>query len=396
MGAAALWAGMTARCSKLCPDREIFLRSGGQVKFIHISRRAQLAAVGLLSSALVGGIGFGLSVAASSAEIEQERAALAARDKAISSSASQVARYRKSVDQLAQELQERQDFMDDLYRTHFGQDGTAPAGDVVGKVDGGTKGGTSKLDTKISVAPEAAPLLRIDARQRRFAALLTGAVQKRADKAAAAIRSFGLNPDSLARSAARAQNRAMGGPFVPWEGQDVLPGEFEKLAKALSRMEFLEASLLAIPSGKPTATPMMSSSYGYRSDPFNGHAAFHAGLDFPGSMGQPILAAASGKVSFVGQRSGYGNVIEVTHGNGILTRYAHLSGFSARVGQQVARGDAIARMGSTGRSTGPHLHFEVRVNGNAINPRRFLEARKDVLQIQQIATARLADVGDRG
>src|SRR3546814_8650864 len=130
MGAAALWAGMTARCSKLCPDREIFLRSGGQVKFIQISRRAQLAAVGLLSAALVGGIGFGLSVAASSAEIEQERAALAARDKSISSSASQVARYRKSVDQLAQELQERQDFMDDLYRTHFGQDGTAPAGDV--------------------------------------------------------------------------------------------------------------------------------------------------------------------------------------------------------------------------------------------------------------------------
>src|SRR3546814_7212121 len=107
MGAAALWAGMTARCSKLCPDREIFLRSGGQVKFIHISRRAQLAAVGLLSSALVGGIGFGLSVAASSAEIEQERAALAAREQALYSSASQVARYRKSVDQIAPELQER-------------------------------------------------------------------------------------------------------------------------------------------------------------------------------------------------------------------------------------------------------------------------------------------------
>ncbi|MCB4860463.1 M23 family metallopeptidase [Sphingobium sp. PNB] len=392
MGAAALWAGMTARCSKLCPEREIFLRSGGQVKFIRISRRAQLATVGLLSSALIGGLGLSLSMAANNAEIEQERAALAARDKAVAHSASQVERYRKSVDQLAQELQERQDFMDDLYRTHFGQEGAAPAGDVVGKADSGTRNGTSKLDTKISVAPEAAPLFRIDARQRRFAALLTDAVRHRADKAAAAIRSFGLNPDSLARTAARAQ----GGPFVPWEGQDVLPDEFEKLAQALSRMEFLEGSLLAIPSGKPTATPMLSSSYGYRSDPFNGHAAFHAGLDFPGSMGQPILAAASGKVSFVGQRSGYGNVVEVTHGNGILTRYAHLSGFSARVGQQVARGDAIARMGSTGRSTGPHLHFEVRVNGNAINPRRFLEARKDILQIQQIATARLADVGGRG
>ncbi|AMK24884.1 M23 family metallopeptidase [Sphingobium sp. TKS] len=389
-GAAALWARMTAQCSKLCPEREIFLRSGGQVKFIRISRKAQLVAAGLVSSALIGWAGLTLSMAASSARIEQDRAALTAQGKAVASTASQVATYRKSVDQLVHELEERQDFMDDLYRTHFGKEDAAPAQDVVGKADAGTR--AHKLDTRISSAPEAAPLLQLDARQRRFAALLTGAVQQRADKAAAAIRSFGLNPDSLARNAARAQ----GGPFVPWEGQDAMPGEFEKLAKALSRMEFLEASLLAIPSGKPTATPMLSSSYGYRSDPFNGHAAFHAGLDFPGSMGQPILAAASGKVSFVGQRSGYGNVVEVTHGNGLMTRYAHLSAFDARVGQPVTRGEKIARMGSTGRSTGPHLHFEVRVNGNPINPRRFLEARKDVLQIQQIATARLADVGNRG
>ncbi|KEQ53049.1 M23 family metallopeptidase [Sphingobium chlorophenolicum] len=392
MGAARLWARMTAQCAKLCPEREIFLRSGGQVKFIRISRRAQLAAASLLSCALIGGSGLTLSMAVGSAKAEQERASLAAQGKAVATAASQVATYRKSVDQLAQELEERQDFMDDLYRTHFGKEDAAPAPNIVGKADAQTKTGAHKLDTKISAAPEAAPLLKIDARQRRFAALLTNAVQQRADKAAAAIRSFGLNPDSLARKAARSQ----GGPFVPWEGQDAMPDEFEKLAQALSRMEFLEASLLAIPSGKPTATPMLSSSYGYRSDPFNGHAAFHAGLDFPGSMGQPILAAASGKVSFVGQRSGYGNVVEVTHGNGLMTRYAHLSRFDARIGQSVARGEKIARMGSTGRSTGPHLHFEVRVNGNAINPRRFLEARKDVLQIQQIATARLADVGDRG
>ncbi|WP_313809012.1 M23 family metallopeptidase [Sphingobium sp.] len=391
---------MTAQCSKLCPEREIFLRSGGQVKFIRISRRAQIVTGGLLASALIGWAGLTLSMAAGSAAMARERAALAVQGKAVASTASKVEGYRQSVDQLAHELEQRQDFMDDLYRTHFGKEGPAPQQDVVGKPDAETRNGAHKLNARISTAPEAAPLLQIDARQRRFAALLTGAVQQRADKAAAAIRSFGLNPDSLARPkgrwAGRAQNRAMGGPFVPWEGQDALPGEFEKLAKALSRMEFLEASLLAIPSGKPTATPMLSSSYGYRSDPFNGHAAFHAGLDFPGSIGQPILAAASGKVSFVGQRSGYGNVVEVTHGNGLMTRYAHLSAFNAHVGQQVTRGDRIARMGSTGRSTGPHLHFEVRVNGNPINPRRFLEARKDVLQIQQVATARLADVGNRG
>lgn len=394
-GAAALWARMTAQCAKLCPEREIFLHSGGEVKFIRISRRAQLIAGGLLSSALIGWAGLTLSMAANSARVEQDRAALTAQGRAVASTASQVETYRRSVSQLAHDLEQRQDFMDDLYRTHFGKEEPVPAADVVGAPDKNTRR-AHRLDTRISVAPEAAPLLKIDQRQRRFAALLTGAVQQRADKAAAAIRSFGLNPESLARTAARAQNRAQGGPFVPWEGQDAMPGEFEKLAKALSRMEFLEASLLAIPSGKPTATPMLSSSYGYRSDPFNGHAAFHAGLDFPGSIGQPILAAASGKVSFAGQRSGYGNVVEITHGNGIMTRYAHLSGFAAHAGQQVTRGEKIARMGSTGRSTGPHLHFEVRVNGNPINPRRFLEARKDILQIQQVATARLAGAGGQG
>ena len=116
----------------------------------------------------------------------------------------------------------------------------------------------------------------------------------------------------------------------------------------------------------------------------------------PGETPAKINAAANGKVSFVGQRSGYGNVVEMTHGNGIMTRYAHLSGFAAHIGDKVARGETIGRMGSTGRSTGPHLHFEVRLNGQAINPRRFLEARKDVLQVQQIAKARFADVGNRG
>jgi murein DD-endopeptidase MepM/ murein hydrolase activator NlpD len=218
------------------------------------------------------------------------------------------------------------------------------------------------------------------------------AVDARANKAADAIRSFGLDPAKLLRGGAQAQ----GGPFVPWHGGDAIPEEFEALAASLQKMEALERGLIAIPSGKPTLAPMETSSYGYRRDPFNGHAAFHAGIDFPGRYGQPILAAAKGKISYVGQRQGYGNVVEIEHGNGIMTRYAHLSGFGARVGQNVARGDAIARMGSTGRSTGTHLHFEVRLNGQAINPRRFLEAHQDVLQVQQLAKARVADVGNRG
>ncbi|MFB0874775.1 MULTISPECIES: peptidoglycan DD-metalloendopeptidase family protein [unclassified Sphingobium] len=384
-------AGLRQRLNALLPEREIFLRSGGQVKFIRITRRAQVATVGLVSAALVGWAGATLSMALTSATVAQERAALAAKGESVAKAAGKVADYRKSVEDLAQDLEARQDFMDDLYKTHFGaEEGDAAGADLVSDAK---EKKAARLSTKISMAPEAAPLVRIADRQRRFALLLTHAVERRADKAAAAIRSFGLNPDALARSAARAQ----GGPFVPWSGDkaDMTP-ELGQLADAMARMEFLERSLLAIPSGQPTAAPMMTSSYGYRRDPFNGHAAFHAGIDFPGRYGQPINAAAAGRVAYVGQRQGYGNVVEVEHGNGLMTRYAHLSGFAARVGAKVDRGDTVGRMGSTGRSTGTHLHFEVRLNGQAINPRRFLEARKDVLQVQQVATARFADVRDRG
>lgn len=377
------------RLAAFCPEREIFLRSDGKVRFVRISRRAQLSAGTALFAVLIG-LG---ALIATLTTMAHDHALLARQGKAVADEANKVDHYRKSVEELAQDLEARQDFMDDLYRTHFGAGEGSLSDRVLGTSDSATKEDTrSESTAKISMAPETAPLRMIDTRQRRFALLLATAVERRADKAADAIRSFGLNPDSFNRRAARAQ----GGPFVPWPGErEAMPRELARLASALSRMETLESSLVAIPSGKPTAAPMETSSYGYRRDPFNGHAAFHAGMDFPGRDGQPILAAAKGKVVHVGQRRGYGNVVEVEHGNGLMTRYAHLSGFSSRVGQIVARGDTVARMGSTGRSTGTHLHFEVRLNDRPINPRRFLEARRDVLQVQQIAKARFADINGR-
>src|SRR3546814_20240088 len=113
---------------------------------------------------------------------------------------------------------------------------------------------------------------------------------------------------------------------------------------------------------------------------------YHAGRDVRGAYGHPILAAANGKVSFVGQRSGYGNVVEVSDGHGIMKRYAHLSGFNAKVGQKVMRGQQIARMRSTGRSTGTHLHFEVRLNGQHTNTRHFMYTHANVLKLQKITT----------
>ena len=122
----------------------------------------------------------------------------------------------------------------------------------------------------------------------------------------------------------------------------------------------------------PVADIWYSSSFGYRIDPFTGQNAFHEGVDFPADAGTPVVAAASGKVVFAGEQPQYGKMVEIDHGNGLVTRYAHASQLNVRDGDLVLRGQRVATVGSTGRSTGPHLHFEVRLNGVPQNPARFL------------------------
>jgi murein DD-endopeptidase MepM/ murein hydrolase activator NlpD len=168
------------------------------------------------------------------------------------------------------------------------------------------------------------------------------------------------------------------------------------MLNALARMEAMEMALAGIPTSMPAAIGLMSSGFGYRADPFTGGGAMHAGLDFKGPIGTPILAAADGKITSAGWHGGYGKTIEITHANGLVTRYAHLSGFTVSIGQEVRRGVQIGRMGSTGRSTGSHLHFEVRINGAAINPKKFLEANPDVLEIQAVAGNRPTGVTAAG
>jgi murein DD-endopeptidase MepM/ murein hydrolase activator NlpD len=126
------------------------------------------------------------------------------------------------------------------------------------------------------------------------------------------------------------------------------------------------------PQGRPVLSGFLSSFFGYRVDPFTGRTAFHAGVDFAGPPGSQIVAVATGVVTYAGQRMGYGNVVEVTHGNGYVTRYAHNLKNVAKVGDTVQKGDVLSLMGSTGRSTGPHLHFEVLRDGRQINPMSFI------------------------
>lgn len=129
----------------------------------------------------------------------------------------------------------------------------------------------------------------------------------------------------------------------------------------------------AIPHGSPVAEGWVSSGYGYRTDPFNGKKTMHKGLDFAGKSGSEILAVADGIVSWTGNRSGYGQMIDIDHGNGYISRYAHNKKLIVSVGMRVTKGQAIALMGSTGRSTGPHVHFEILRDGKVLNPYNFFK-----------------------
>lgn len=168
---------------------------------------------------------------------------------------------------------------------------------------------------------------------------------------------------------------AIGGPFIAPGGELSIVDEANAVAEALTAFRDAKAALTAAPIRQPVlGTMRISSNFGNRTDPFLGRTAFHSGMDFPVSVGTAIHAAAAGKVIAAEYNGGYGRMIDIDHGNGFVTRYAHLSQIGVSVGDTVTSGQRVGASGSTGRSTGPHLHFEVRKANAPLNPSRFLDA----------------------
>lgn len=356
------------------PDREFFMRSQGQVRFIKISSRLQLIAAGLAAALLLAWLVSMAAMAISQYSSTRDRLALLDREAKVVSAESRVSEYRNDLGNVASDLEKRQDFIEKMV-------GTLPddvkSGETVSNSDGATAQTVNKVSTLV---PEAAGLARMEARQLAFVEKLTRLADRRSAAAASRIRQLGMNPGTMLVSIA--DRSAQGGPLLSLvtSRNGTLDPRFERLGISLARMDALERGLAGIPQYLPASLEFISSGFGYRSDPFTGGAAFHAGLDFKGPIGAPIYAAARGKVSFAGVRQGYGNCIEITHGNGLLTRYAHMSAFRARVGDPVGPGSVIGLIGNSGRSTGPHLHFEVRINDRPLNPRPFLESASHVLE----------------
>lgn len=184
-----------------------------------------------------------------------------------------------------------------------------------------------------------------------------------------------------------ARVQSVGGPFEAVQPLKAADPNFKALFTSWKKLDQLEQGTIAIPSLKPVKNASFTSGFGVRSDPFQGRAAMHGGIDLAGPIGTQVFATADGYVGRAAWAGGYGNLIELEHGKGIQTRYGHLSKSLVSAGQRIKRGDLIGLMGSTGRSTGSHLHYEVRIDGKAVNPIPFMQSSDYLVSVQARAAA---------
>ena len=203
------------------------------------------------------------------------------------------------------------------------------------------------------------------------------------------------NVAGIKRESVKVERPGQGGPFIPapmTAGE--LQREIERLAQTIDsktdELTLLESSFLEkrvkerlLPTTLPVKAAMLGSPYGHRADPIAGIRAMHEGIDFNAESGTPVVAAADGVVLVAAYHNEFGNLVEVDHGDGLLSRYAHLSRMNVKAGQMLRRGELIGAVGSTGRSTGSHLHFEVRMFGVAQNPALFLQKGEEFAQLKR-------------
>lgn len=215
-------------------------------------------------------------------------------------------------------------------------------------------------------------LAAVDAEQAKAVEAIADAANSRVDAAVEVIADAGLRVN-VPEGSADSQD-AVGGPFIPIGGAQALTAAMQEADQAFGRIELVKAEAARLPLIRPMPGGDMTSNFGSRRDPFLGSMAFHAGIDFRSPTGTDIRPTAPGVVTVAGWSGGYGNMVEVDHGNGVTTRYGHMSRIIARVGDRVTRDTVIGEVGSTGRSTGPHLHYETRINGVPLNPVNYINA----------------------
>jgi Peptidase family M23 len=216
---------------------------------------------------------------------------------------------------------------------------------------------------------------QVEGRQMAALSSVEDGMESRVRRMRGVLTDLGLDMAQLEAATPRA---GMGGPFVPVKlpsNAGAFDRQLYRINTTRAQVERLNRTLALVPYRKPVVGEVeFTSGFGVRTDPFLGRPAMHTGLDFRAAMGDPVRATANGKVVSSGWSGGYGRMVEIDHGNGLSTRYGHLSEIGVKVGDQIKIGQVIGAVGSTGRSTGPHLHYETRIDGEAVDPQKFLRA----------------------
>jgi murein DD-endopeptidase MepM/ murein hydrolase activator NlpD len=355
-------AGLSANFRNAFKPRDIFLHDGKSLRRFTIGARVQMTAAFAVVFMLLW------SAAATYTAFQALDGDMARMERQVAKMESDVAAMRVAVNSRAAQLERRQAFL---------------AAMLSGNADADRL--SALLPEEVSAPTNAAARAmaqgfdRVDSMQVALVERAQAATRQRYRQTVASLRSIGINPARVRQVA------AMGGPYEPVQASDNSDPRFRALFTSWRALDQLEQGVAGIPSAQPVRDlANFTSGYGIRSDPFRGRAAMHAGIDLSGAYGTPIYATADGVIARSEYNSGgYGNLVEINHGQGIQTRYGHLSQRIAQPGQRVRRGELIGLMGSTGRSTGNHLHYEVRIDGQAVNPVPFMQPSRTLIALQR-------------
>jgi len=369
------------------------------VRFITVSRSSQIIASLLLLVFLIW-------VAITTYSYVMRAQILAAKDRELvaterkyDTTNSQFATLKNNIEKSAKTLEQRQIYLQQLLDT----DKSLSAGNVTDHNESGGKAdkprkkrlapansydtssisGRAKLLVSLQVS-----IARIGHQQQALAESMIDRISSKIAYVETTLKESGIGSRKLIQLSKNRPSMAMGGPFILYSGksnpEDFSDNEpFAKLYSNHNRLIDLENAVRHIPVGRPIRKYYVSSGFGVRKDPFNKKWAYHYGLDMAGWWRTPIYATANGIVMRAGRNGAYGNFVEINHGNGFRTRYGHLYKIEVKKGDYVTLGQEIGRMGSTGRSTSPHLHYEIRFNGKPINPMKIFKATSNVLKIQR-------------
>ncbi len=368
-------SALSAATETAFPEHILVWHRARGVSTIRLGTREQIMALG--GAALIAGwLGVTASnlVGGQDAELVAKQAELSRLQAQVASLKADTALLKGNVATAAAKIEARQAFL---------------AGLIGGKTDGKA---LAALMPRGSVAantvadPVLEPFRKVETAQLAFVDKATDAARARLEDTQSLIRRLGLDPSRfVVQSDITATGT--GGPYIPVSVAADAEPRFKNLFVSWKKLAALETALAAIPAFVPVKNYSYTSTYGVRYDPFTGNTAMHAGLDMAGAHGEPIYAAADGTVVTGGKSGAYGNCIDIDHGKGLATRYGHLSAILVQAGAHIKQGQLIGRMGSTGRSTGTHLHFEVRIDGRAVNPRPYLDASAFMLAAQSHGSA---------